>query len=232
MIRIDMSEFMEKHTVARLIGAPPGYVGYEEGGYLTEAVRRRPYSVILFDEIEKAHSDVFNILLQILDDGRLTDGQGHTVDFKNTVIIMTSNVGSQWIQDLGEKDHQEIQNRVLEALKAKFKPEFLNRIDDIIIFHSLTMEGIKQIVEIQLRNLKKMLLEKKIEISLTDKAKEFLAKQGYDPVYGARPLKRVIQRNIQNPLALKILEGEFEEGNKILIDADGSSMTFKKSKKQ
>jgi len=148
------------------------------------------------------------------------------------VIIMTSNVGSQWIQDLGEKDHQEIQNRVLEALKAKFKPEFLNRIDDIIIFHSLTMEGIKQIVEIQLRNLKKMLLEKKIEISLTDKAKEFLAKQGYDPVYGARPLKRVIQRNIQNPLALKILEGEFEEGNKILIDADGSSMTFKKSKKQ
>ena len=229
MVRIDMSEFMEKHSVARLIGAPPGYVGYEEGGYLTETVRRRPYCVVLFDEIEKAHPEVFNILLQILDDGRLTDGQGHTVDFKNAVIIMTSNVGSEWIQNIGEKEENELQNRVMEALRAKFKPEFLNRIDDIIVFQSLTLENIKEIVEIQLKRLKKMLADQKIELSLTEKAKEFLANYGYDPVYGARPLKRAIQKNIQDPLALKLLEGNFKEGDKIKVDANENSLTFAKS---
>ncbi len=218
MIRIDMSEFMEKHSVARLIGAPPGYVGYEEGGYLTEAVRRKPYSVILFDEVEKAHPEVFNVLLQILDDGRLTDGKGRTVDFKNTVIVMTSNVGSQWIQDLGAKDYEEMRRRVLEALRAHFKPEFLNRVDDVIIFRALTVDNIREIVEIQLRNLKKRLSDRKITLSLSDRAKEFLAKEGFDPVYGARPLKRAIQRFIQDPLALKILEGEFSEGDTVEVD--------------
>ncbi|HYB21977.1 MAG TPA: ATP-dependent chaperone ClpB [Thermodesulfobacteriota bacterium] len=220
MVRIDMSEFMEKHSVARLIGAPPGYVGYEEGGYLTEAVRRKPYSVILFDEVEKAHPEVFNVLLQILDDGRLTDGKGRTVDFKNTVIIMTSNIGSQWIQDLGAKDYEEMQRRVLEALRAHFKPEFLNRVDDVIIFRALTIDNIKEIVEIQLRNLRKRLADRKITLSLPDRAKEFLAKEGFDPVYGARPLKRAIQRFIQDPLALKILEGEFSEGDTIEADVN------------
>jgi ATP-dependent Clp protease ATP-binding subunit ClpB len=218
MVRLDMSEFMEKHSVARLIGAPPGYVGYEEGGYLTEAVRRKPFSVVLFDEVEKAHPEVFNALLQILDDGRLTDGKGRTVDFKNTVIIMTSNIGSQWIQDLGAKDYEEMRRRVLEALRAHFKPEFLNRVDDVIIFHSLTLENIKAIVEIQLRNLKKRLADRKITLSLTDRAKEFLAKEGFDPVYGARPLKRAIQRFLQDPLALKILQGEFSEGDTVEAD--------------
>jgi ATP-dependent Clp protease ATP-binding subunit ClpB len=229
MVRIDMSEFMEKHSVARLIGAPPGYVGYEEGGYLTEAVRRRPYSVVLFDEIEKAHPEVFNVLLQILDDGRLTDGKGRTVDFKNTVLIMTSNVGSQWIQDLGARDYDEMRRRVLEALREQFKPEFLNRIDEFIIFRSLTMENIKEIVEIQLRNLRKRLMERKMELILTDRAKEFLAKQGFDPVYGARPLKRAIQRFIQDPLALKILQGEFRDGDTIEVDlGPDQSLRFKK----
>jgi ATP-dependent Clp protease ATP-binding subunit ClpB len=219
MVRIDMSEFMEKHSVARLIGAPPGYVGYEEGGYLTEAVRRRPYSVVLFDEVEKAHPEVFNVLLQILDDGRLTDGKGRTVDFKNTVLIMTSNIGSQWIQDLGAREHEEMRRRVLEALRAQFKPEFLNRVDDVVIFHALSVENIKEIAEIQLRNLRKRLAERKMDLHLSDRAKQILAKEGFDPVYGARPLKRAIQRLIQDPLAVKILEGEFSEGDTIEVDA-------------
>jgi len=226
MIRLDMSEFMEKHSVARLIGAPPGYVGYEEGGYLTEGVRRRPYSVVLFDEIEKAHPDVFNALLQILDDGRMTDGQGRTVDFKNTVIIMTSNVGSQYIQDLGEKDRNEMERTVTAALRAAFKPEFLNRIDEVVVFNSLGRNEIKQIVEIQLRRLERMLAERKMSLEVTDRAKEFLAEKGYDPVYGARPLKRTIQRLIQDPLALKILQGEFREGEKIRVDSDGQGVSF------
>ena len=220
MVRIDMSEFMEKHSVARLIGAPPGYVGFEEGGYLTEAVRRRPYSIVLMDEIEKAHPEVFNILLQILDDGRLTDGHGRTVDFKNTVVIMTSNIGSQWIVDLGEKDYEEMRRRVMEALRAHFKPEFLNRIDDIIIFHGLGIEQIKVIVEIQLKKLQQRLLEKGIQLKATDKAKEFLAKEGFDPSFGARPLKRVIQKEIQDKLAINILEGKFKEGNVVTADLD------------
>lgn len=220
MVRIDMSEFMEKHSVSRLIGAPPGYVGYEEGGYLTEAVRRRPYSIVLLDEIEKAHPEVFNILLQILDDGRLTDGHGRTVDFKNTVIIMTSNIGSQWIVDLGEKDYEEMKRRVMDAVRAHFKPEFLNRIDEFIIFHGLGIEEIKAIVDIQVRRLKQRLNEKRIELKITDSAKEWLAKEGYDPTYGARPLKRVIQKEILDKLAIKILEGVFKEGDTIKVDVD------------
>jgi ATP-dependent Clp protease ATP-binding subunit ClpB len=231
MVRIDMSEFMEKHSVARLIGAPPGYVGYEEGGYLTEAIRRKPYSVILLDEIEKAHPEVFNVLLQILDDGRLTDGQGRTVDFKNTLIIMTSNLGSQWIQDLGEKDYQEMQTKVMQIVRSSFKPEFLNRIDEIIIFHSLGKEAIKKIVEIQLGLLNSRLAERKLSVKLDDPAKELLVEQGFDPVYGARPLKRVIQRLIQDPLALKLLSGDFSEGDCIAITVDPQShqITFAKS---
>jgi ATP-dependent Clp protease ATP-binding subunit ClpB len=220
MVRIDMSEYMEKHSVARLIGAPPGYVGYEEGGFLTEAVRRRPYSIVLMDEIEKAHSEVFNILLQILDDGRLTDGHGRTVDFKNTVVIMTSNIGSQWIVDLGEKDYEEMRRRVMDAVKANFKPEFLNRIDELIIFHSLGLEQIKAIVEIQVKKLEQRLLERRIQLKMTEKAKEWLAKEGFDPAYGARPLKRVIQKEIQDKLAMKILEGKFKEGSTITADMD------------
>lgn len=229
MVRIDMSEFMEKHSVARMIGAPPGYVGYEEGGYLTEAVRRRPYSVVLFDEVEKAHPEVFNVLLQILDDGRLTDGKGRTVDFKNTVLIMTSNIGSQWIQDLGAKEHEEMRRRVLEALRSHFKPEFLNRVDDVVIFHALSIENIKEIVEIQLKNLRKRLGERKMDLVLSGRAKELLAKEGFDPVYGARPLKRAIQRLIQDPLALKVLQGEFSQGDDIEVDVGpGQEMTFSK----
>ena len=231
MVRVDMSEFMEKHSIARLIGAPPGYVGYEEGGYLTEAVRRRPYSVLLFDEIEKAHPEVFNILLQILDDGRLTDGQGRTVDFKNTVIIMTSNIGSQFLTELGEKEYDEIRNRVMESLKISFKPEFLNRIDDIIIFHPLSKEHIKSIVDIQLERLRKLLQEKKINIILTDAAKGLLASEGYDPAYGARPLKRLIQKKIQDPLAAKLLEGEFKEEDSILVDEKKGELQFEHAKK-
>ncbi|RLB83557.1 MAG: type VI secretion system ATPase TssH, partial [Deltaproteobacteria bacterium] len=227
LIRVDMSEYMEKHSVARLIGAPPGYVGYEEGGYLTEAVRRHPYSVILFDEIEKAHPDVFNALLQILDDGRLTDGKGRTVDFKNTVLIMTSNVGSQWIQELAGKDPQEMERRVMDALRATFKPEFLNRIDEIIIFNSLGPEEIKKIVDIQIGLLAKRLEPQKITIELTPAAKEFLAKAGFDPVYGARPLKRTIQHLIQDPLATKILEGSIKEGDHVVIDVQNEEVVFK-----
>lgn len=220
MVRIDMSEYMEKHSVARLIGAPPGYVGYEEGGFLTEAVRRRPYSIVLMDEIEKAHPEVFNILLQILDDGRLTDGHGRTVDFKNTVVILTSNIGSQWIMDLGEKDYEEMRRRVMDAVKAHFKPEFLNRIDELIIFHSLGLAQIKAIVEIQVKKLEQRLSEKRIQLKMTEKAKEWLAKEGFDPAYGARPLKRVIQKEIQDKLAMKLLEGKFKEGNIITADLD------------
>ena len=227
MVRLDMSEFMEKHSVSRLIGAPPGYVGYEEGGYLTEAVRRRPYSVVLFDEIEKAHPEVFNALLQILEDGRMTDGQGRTVDFKNTVIIMTSNLGSQYIQDLAGTNRKEMEQRVTAALRDAFKPEFLNRIDEIIIFNSLGREEIKSIVEIQLKRLRQNLASRKMALEITDRAKALLADKGYDPVYGARPLKRTIQRLIQDPLAVKILEGEFKEGDRITIDSDGDEMVFR-----
>ena len=227
MIRIDMSEFMEKHSVARLIGAPPGYVGYDEGGFLTEAVRRRPYAVLLFDEIEKAHPDVFNILLQILDDGRLTDGHGRTVDFKNTIAIMTSNVGSQWIQDpsLAEEDRRE---RTLEALRQTFKPEFLNRIDDTIIFRALTMEDIERIIEIQLGLIRKRLEERKLSLELTENAKQYIARAGYSPVYGARPLKRVLQKQILDPLALNLLDGTFSEGDHIRIDQKDGRVVFTK----
>jgi ATP-dependent Clp protease ATP-binding subunit ClpB len=221
MVRIDMSEYMEKHSVARLIGAPPGYVGYEEGGFLTEAVRRRPYSIVLMDEIEKAHLEVFNILLQILDDGRLTDGHGRTVDFKNTVVIMTSNIGSQWIVDLGEKDYEEMRRRVMDAVRAHFKPEFLNRVDELVIFRGLGIEEIKSIVEIQMKKLQGRLLERRIDLKLTEKAKEWIAKTGFDSAYGARPLKRLIQKEIQDRLALKLLEGKFKEGDSVTVDLDG-----------
>jgi len=220
IVRLDMSEFMEKHSVSRLIGAPPGYVGYEEGGYLTEAVRRRPYSIILLDEVEKAHPEVFNVLLQVLDDGRLTDGQGRTVDFKNTVIIMTSNIGSQWITDLGSNDYDELKKRVMEAVKAHFKPEFINRIDDIIIFRSLSVENIKEIVKLQLSYLTKRAAERGIELEYSEGLKELIAKEGYDPTYGARPLKRLIQKKLQDSLALMILKGEIKEGERVFIDVD------------
>ncbi len=226
MVRIDMSEYMERHSVARLIGAPPGYVGYDEGGYLTEAVRRHPYSVLLFDEIEKAHPDVFNALLQILDDGRMTDGKGRTVDFKNTVLIMTSNVGSQWIRDLEGKDESEMEKRVMDALTSTFRPEFLNRIDETIIFNSLGLEEIKKIVGIQMGYLCKRLEDKKITLELTEKAKEFLANTGFDPVYGARPLKRTIQHHIQDSLAVKILEGAIKEGDHVKVDVVGKRLVF------
>ena len=227
MVRIDMSEFMEKHTVSRLIGAPPGYVGYEEGGYLTEAVRRRPYSIVLLDEIEKAHPDVFNILLQILDDGRLTDGQGRTVDFKNTVIIMTSNLGSQWIMEIGSSRYEEMKQKVMEVLRQSFKPEFLNRVDDIIIFHALNREHIRQIVEIQLKYLADLLANRNLSLHVDEKAKDRLANLGYDPNYGARPLKRVIQKEIQNPLAMEILSGKYKEGDTVHITVERDTFTFK-----
>jgi ATP-dependent Clp protease ATP-binding subunit ClpB len=225
MIRIDMSEYMEKHTVARLIGAPPGYVGYEEGGQLSEAVRRKPYSVVLFDEIEKAHPDVFNVLLQVLDDGRITDGQGRTVDFKNTVIIMTSNIGSQYIT---EEESKEARSRlVTDALRAHFRPEFLNRVDEIIIFDRLTKDDLKKIVEIQLRHLSKRLEQQKITLKLSDSAKELLAREGYDPVYGARPLRRTIQKEILDPLSIDILEGKVREGQTVQVDAKNGALAFK-----
>ena len=226
MVRVDMSEYMEKHSVARLIGAPPGYVGYDEGGYLTEAVRRHPYSVVLFDEIEKAHPDVFNVLLQILDDGRMTDGKGRTVDFKNTVLIMTSNIGTQWIQELGDKTNPEMEKRVMDALRATFKPEFLNRIDEIVIFNSLGPEEIKKIVEIQIGLLAKRLEASKITLNLTDEAKAFLASSGFDPVYGARPLKRTIQHLVQDPLAMKILDGSVKEGDHLRVDVRNGDLVF------
>jgi len=227
MVRIDMSEFMEKHSVARLIGAPPGYVGYEEGGYLTEAVRRRPYSVVLFDEIEKAHPEVFNVLLQILDDGRMTDGHGRTVDFKNTMVIMTSNVGSQFIQELSATDRAEMERRVNETLRATFKPEFLNRIDETIIFRNLTEDQIKDIVDIQVGYLTDRLAEKNIELVLSDSARGFLARQGYDPAYGARPLRRAIQKYLENPLSLEMLKGAINEGDKVSAEAEGDTLVFR-----
>ena len=226
MVRLDMSEYMEKHAVARMIGAPPGYVGYEEGGQLTEAVRRRPYAVILFDEIEKAHPDVFNVLLQILDDGRLTDAKGRTVDFKNTVLIMTSNLGSREIQ-AAAGDEQQVREAVLQELRAHFKPEFLNRIDDIVIFHQLSREQIVKIIDVQLERLRKMLGERGIQLVLDDSARQLLAREGYDPNYGARPLKRAIQTLIQNPLAVKILNGDVLPGQTVRVSAEGDKMVFK-----
>ena len=218
MIRIDMSEFMEKHSVARLIGAPPGYVGYEEGGYLTEAVRRRPYSVILLDEVEKAHSDVFNILLQVMDDGRLTDGQGRTVDFRNTVIVMTSNLGSQVIQEMGTKfSYEQIKDAVMEMVAQHFRPEFINRIDETVVFHSLAKEQIAKIALLQIIYLHNRLREQDIDLEVTPEAITHLADAGYDPVYGARPLKRTIQQKLENPLAQSLLKGEFKSGETIIV---------------
>jgi ATP-dependent Clp protease ATP-binding subunit ClpB len=232
MIRLDMSEYMEKHSVARLIGAPPGYVGYEEGGQLTEAVRRRPYSVILFDEIEKAHPDVFNVLLQILDDGRLTDSQGRLVDFRNSVIIMTSNIGSQYIVDAGAqleaRAWEKVEERVRDELRNHFRPEFLNRVDDIIVFRQLSREDLVRIVDLQLERLQKTLEARHIHLEVTPEAKALLAAEGYDPVYGARPLKRVIQRLLQNPIALELLEGNFHEGDTIRVERDGDSLRFER----
>ena len=224
MIRIDMSEYMEKHTVARLIGAPPGYVGYDEGGQLTEAVRRRPYSVVLFDEIEKAHTDVFNVLLQVLDDGRLTDGHGRTVDFRNTVLIMTSNLGSHIFREYEEP--AKVRPLVMQELRNTLRPEFLNRIDEIVVFRALHREQIERIVEIQLGHLKRRLADRRMELEVTDAAKALLAREGYDPTFGARPLKRTIQRLIQDPLALRLLEGEFKEGDTITVDAHGDEIAF------
>jgi len=242
MIRIDMSEYMEKHSVARLIGAPPGYVGYDEGGYLTEHVRRKPYSVILFDEIEKAHSDVFNIFLQILDEGRLTDGQGKTVDFRNTLVLMTSNIGSKFIEEAGleaalheskgharevwERQYEKVQDTVRQELRNHFRPEFLNRVDDIVLFRNLNLEQIQEIVDVQMQSLQKRLAERNMSIVLNDKVKEVLAQKGYDPAFGARPLKRALQKHIQDPLSLKILQGEFSEGDRVKVDVNGNSDTF------
>lgn len=227
MVRIDMSEFMEQHSVARLIGAPPGYVGYEEGGRLTEAIRRRPYSVILFDEVEKAHRDVFNILLQVFDDGRLTDGHGRTVDFKNTIIAMTSNIASQWIQDLtGPENEEELRRQVKQALKEAFRPEFLNRIDETIVFHGLSKEMIGQIAEIQLKELQKRLSKNNYRLTVTDRVKERLVQEGFDPHFGARPLKRTIQQMIENPISMEILEGKFAEGTEIRVDMENGKMVF------
>jgi ATP-dependent Clp protease ATP-binding subunit ClpB len=227
MIRIDMSEYMEKHSVARLIGAPPGYVGYEEGGQLSERVRRKPYSVILFDEIEKAHSDVFNVLLQVLDDGRITDGQGRTVDFRNTVIILTSNIGSQFI--LNEENAEQREAKVLEALRGHFRPEFLNRIDETIIFDRLKREEITSIVDIQLNRLRQRLAKQGLALALSSDAKEFLGNQGYDPTYGARPLKRAIQHHLLDPLSMAVLDGKFIDGDVIEVGVLNSALTFTKS---
>ena len=227
MVRIDMSEFMEKHSVARLIGAPPGYVGYEEGGYLTEAVRRRPYSVILLDEVEKAHPDVFNILLQVLDDGRLTDGQGRTVDFRNTVIVMTSNLGSQLIQEMaGEENYDAMKNAVMEVVGSHFRPEFVNRIDDLVVFHPLGREHIRKIVDIQLAYLHERLADREIGIHLSNAARDKLADAGFDPVYGARPLKRAIQQQVENPLAQEILQGKFNPGVVIEVGVSDDRLEF------
>lgn len=221
MVRIDMSEFMEKHSVSRLVGAPPGYVGYEEGGYLTEAVRRRPYSVILLDEVEKAHPDVFNILLQVLDDGRLTDGQGRTVDFRNTVVIMTSNLGSDLIQErFGELDYAHMKELVLGVVSHNFRPEFINRIDEVVVFHPLGEQHIASIAQIQLKRLYKRLEERGYEIHISDEALKLLSENGYDPVYGARPLKRAIQQQIENPLAQQILSGELVPGKVIRLEVN------------
>jgi len=230
LIRLDMSEYQEKHTVARLIGAPPGYVGYDEGGQLTEAVRRRPYSVVLFDEIEKAHPDVFNILLQILDDGRLTDGQGRTVDFRNAVIIMTSNLGSQIIQEMAGKSFEDVRDAVMAVLRDHFRPEFLNRVDEVIVFKPLTEDQLAAIVDIQLRRLEQRLAERHIQLVVTDAARKLLAHRGWDPVYGARPLKRAIQRMVQDPLAMMLLEGKFSDGEAVEVDARSGELVFNKAK--
>ena len=236
LIRIDMSEYMEKHTVARLIGAPPGYVGYDEGGQLTEQVRRKPYSVILFDEVEKAHPDVFNIMLQIFDDGRLTDSKGRTVDFKNTLIILTSNIGSEIILKntlesmLSEKQTEQTKDEVLALLQQRFRPEFLNRIDEIVFFKALTMQQLAKIVDIQVSHLHKLLSEQDITFEITEDAKEFLAQKGYNPVYGARPLKRTIRQLIENPLSKKILKQEITPHSKVIIDVNNDELTFTSEK--
>ncbi|MEI8154665.1 MAG: AAA family ATPase, partial [Hyphomicrobiales bacterium] len=227
LLRIDMSEFMEKHSVSRLIGAPPGYVGYDEGGALTEAVRRRPYQVVLFDEIEKAHPDVFNVLLQVLDDGRLTDGQGRTVDFRNTLIVMTSNLGSEYLVNQPEgQDVEAVRDQVMGEVRASFRPEFLNRVDEIILFHRLQRENMGAIVDIQMKRLAKLLEDRKITVSLDAKAREWLAEKGYDPAYGARPLKRAIQKAVQDPLAELILSGNVKDGEAVAISADKKGITF------
>src|SRR4030066_742984 len=239
MIRIDMSEYQERHTVSRLIGAPPGYVGYEECGQLTEAVRRKPYSVLLFDEVEKAHPEVFNLLLQLLDDGRLTDGHGRTIDFRNTVVIMTSNIGSSHIQEMLEErmrkpaaywvtGNEELKEKITEDLKTFFKPKFLNRVDEIIIFNPLTQELLKQIVDIQVERMKKYIRAKNVDIRLTDKAREYFAEIGFDPVYGARPLKRALQKEILNPLSLKLLDRTFKEGDEVGVDFEDNKLVFRK----
>ena len=227
MVRIDMSEFMEKHSVARLIGAPPGYVGYEEGGALTEAIRRRPYQVVLFDEIEKAHPDVFNVLLQVLDDGRLTDGQGRTVDFRNALIIMTSNIGAEILVNQPEgEDTEAVRDQVMALVQARFRPEFLNRLDEIILFHRLKREQMSAIVDIQVARLQKLLDERKVKVNLDDKAREWLANKGYDPAYGARPLKRVIQKNLQDPLAELTLEGVVKDGDTVKVSANADGLVI------
>jgi len=241
LLRVDMSEFMEKHAVSRLVGAPPGYVGYEESGQLTEAVRRRPYAVVLFDEIEKAHPEVLNVMLQLLDDGRLTDGKGRTVDFKNSVIIMTSNVGSHFIAEAaiarsvsGSEDgalDEGTRRQVLDTLRAQFRPEFLNRVDEIIVFHALTRVQMRSIIDIQLKGLVKRLEDRKIRVELSDRAKDLLIAEGYDPTYGARPLKRTIQREILDPLAMRVLQGDFKEGDVVHVDAEGGSLQFTRAEK-
>ncbi|MDX1695739.1 MAG: AAA family ATPase, partial [Ketobacteraceae bacterium] len=230
VIRVDMSEFMEKHSVARLIGAPPGYVGYEEGGYLTENVRRKPYSVILLDEVEKAHPDVFNILLQVLEDGRLTDGQGRTVDFKNTVMVMTSNLGSDIIQNMATEDkYQEMKEAVMEVVGSHFRPELINRIDEVVVFHPLGSEQIRGIADIQLANLRRRLKDRDLSLELSDEAMAKLAEVGFDPVYGARPLKRAIQRSVENPLANEILSGRFMPGETIQGRVENGEIVFSKA---
>jgi ATP-dependent Clp protease ATP-binding subunit ClpC len=240
MVRLDMSEYQEKHTVSRLIGAPPGYIGYEEGGQLTEAVRRRPYRVILLDEIEKAHPEVFNSLLQVLDDGRMTDGHGRTVDFKNTVVIMTSNAGVELIKretSIGfakprdeakaqKESYESMKEKVMGAVKKTFRPEFLNRLDEIIVFHELTEEQLRNIVDLLVTDLQKRLAERKLGVEITDEAKSWLAKVGFDPIYGARPLRRAIERYVENPLSTKVLQREFKEGDTIVVDLSDSTLTF------
>ena len=229
MVRIDMSEFMEKHSVARLIGAPPGYVGYEEGGYLTEAVRRRPYSVILLDEVEKAHPDVFNVLLQVLDDGRLTDGQGRTVDFRNTVVVMTSNLGSQLIQEMtGKENYEAMKDAVMEIVGHHFRPEFINRIDEVVVFHSLEQSQIRAIADLQIEHLRLRLKEQDLDLAVSVAALDKLGEAGFDPVYGARPLKRSIQKHLETPLAQKLLAGEFSPGDTIEVGVEGDALVFRK----
>ena len=240
MVRLDMSEYQEKHTVSRLIGAPPGYVGFEEGGQLTEAVRRRPYRVILLDEVEKAHPEVFNAMLQVLDDGRLTDGHGRTVDFKNTVVIMTSNAGVELIRretaigfatskdeaKARKRSYEDMKEKVMGEVKKAFRPEFLNRLDEIIVFHELTEEQLKSVVDLMVRDLQKRLAERKLGVEVTEKAKAWPAKEGYDPIYGARPLRRAIERYVENPLSTKLLQGEFSEGDMIIVDLGDEGLTF------